>query len=192
MTDLLLIGIAAFAAGAAIAWLLRGSRAKADIAAAEAHLQSAGQQQAEKAQELAGLKIEHGRVQQTLSAESERRAAAEATAARLPALETSLAARAQELTEHKEKLAELEARLAEERKAADAKLALFDDAQQKLSDAFKALPNPSKRNSAPMHLPPTPWHVYRLCHTAVDLWRSRRTHRKAVRWISTGHSGMRS
>ena len=139
MTDLLLIGIAAFAAGAGIAWLLRGSRAKADIAAAEAHLQSAQQQQAEKVQELAALKIEYGRIQQALSAESERRAASEVTAARVPALETSLSARDKELTEHKAKLAELETRIAEERKAGDAKLALLDEAQQKLSDAFKAL-----------------------------------------------------
>ena len=112
MTDIL-IAIAVFAAGGAIAWLLRGSFANADIAATEARLESAEQQLAEKVRELAALKIEYGRVQQTLSAESERRATAEATAARLPAAETSLAAREQELTEHKAKLSELETRLAE-------------------------------------------------------------------------------
>lgn len=138
MTDILIV-IAAFAVGGVIAWLLRGSFAKVNIATLEARLESSGQQQAEKVHELAALKIEHGRVQQALSAESERRAASEVTAARLPALETSLAAREQELTEHKSKLSALETRLAEERKAADAKLALLDEAQQKLSDAFKAL-----------------------------------------------------
>ena len=139
LTEILLTGIAAFAAGAAIAWLLRGASAKANIAATEARLESAGQQQAEKVQELAALRIEHGRVQQALSAESERRATAEATAARLPAAEASLAAREQELTEHKAKLAELDTRLVEERKAGDAQLALLNEAKQKLSDAFKAL-----------------------------------------------------
>lgn len=98
LTEILLTGAAAFAAGVGIAWLLRGSRAKADIAATEARLVSAEQQQAEKVQELAGVRIEYARVQQALSAESERRATAEATAARLPAAETNPAARVRGIT----------------------------------------------------------------------------------------------
>jgi DNA recombination protein RmuC len=139
LTEILLTGAAAFVAGAGIAWALRGSRAKADRAVLEARLQATEQQQAEKAQELAAVKVEHGRVQQALATEAERRAAAEVSAARLPVTEANLAAREQELAEHKARLAELETRLAEERKAADAKLALLNEAQQKLSDVFKAL-----------------------------------------------------
>jgi len=72
-------------------------------------------------------------------AEAGRRAAAEATAARVPSLEAALAERDRLLAERAAQLAEVQTRLAEERKAAQEKLALLDDAQAKLADAFNAL-----------------------------------------------------
>src|SRR5574340_650673 len=79
------------------------------------------------------------RAAEALRAETERRAAAEAGAARVPALELALAERDRMLAERGAKLAEVETRIAEERKAAEEKLALLNDAQAKLADAFNAL-----------------------------------------------------
>lgn len=79
------------------------------------------------------------RVLKALHAESERRARAEADAARVPGLEAALVERSQELALHQAKLAELETRIAEERKASGEKLAMLDRARAALSDAFKAL-----------------------------------------------------
>lgn len=63
---------------------------------------------------------------------AEARRAAEVAAGQLAQLQAENSA-------HRAKLAEFETRLQEERKAAEAKLALLNEAQQKLSDAFKAL-----------------------------------------------------
>jgi hypothetical protein len=56
---------------------------------------------------------------EALRRETERRASAEAGAARVPALEAALAERERLLAERGAKLAELETRIAEERKAAE-------------------------------------------------------------------------
>jgi hypothetical protein len=75
----------------------------------------------QRTRELDNLKSEHGRILEALRAESERRAGAEAGAARVPGLEAALAERSQALARHQ------------------AKLAVLDRAQAALSDAFKAL-----------------------------------------------------
>ncbi|WP_205617524.1 DNA recombination protein RmuC [Pelomicrobium methylotrophicum] len=133
------ITLIALIAGGLAAWWVRGVLAKTATANLEARLASAEQQLAERARELEALRDERQRLLEALRAESERRATAEAQAARLPGLEAGLTERERDLTESKAKLAELETRLAEERKAAEEKLALLDEAQRKLSDAFKAL-----------------------------------------------------
>ena len=127
MNEILLVAVSA-AAGGVLAWLARGALARAVQAAVEARVKAAEDRLAEKTREVEALR-----------GEPERRAAAEARAARVPELEAALAARDKALTEHKARLAELETRIAEERKAAEEKLAFLNDAQQKLSDAFKAL-----------------------------------------------------
>jgi DNA recombination protein RmuC len=85
-------------------------------------------------------------LQTELKNESERRATAEEKNARLPPLEAAIEVRdgrIQALTDEaallRARVAQLETRLEEEQKAAEAKLSLLNDAQQKLSDAFKAL-----------------------------------------------------
>lgn len=79
------------------------------------------------------------RAAERLRAESERRSAAETSAARIPSLEAALAERERLLAEAGARNAEVETRLQEERKAAQEKLALLDEAQAKLADAFSAL-----------------------------------------------------
>jgi DNA recombination protein RmuC len=86
------------------------------------------------------------RLQTDLTSESNKRSTAEEKNSRIPTLETELAEKETklsglntELTQLKEAQATLTATIQEERKAADEKLALLNDAQQKLGDAFKAL-----------------------------------------------------
>lgn len=90
--------------------------------------------------------LEIARLQADLTTESSKRAAAEEKNNRIPTLEAELSEKASKLTELlsevtnlKEAQATLTTTIAEERKAADEKLALLNEAQQKLGDAFKAL-----------------------------------------------------
>jgi len=74
-----------------------------------------------------------------LTTESARRAGAEAEAARLPQLEEALAVARDEQAELQTALAEARTALDHERRAHADKLALLDQAQLRLADAFKAL-----------------------------------------------------
>lgn len=139
MIETIGIAVAVFVAGAAGAWLLRGTRDKAVAIATDMQFQSLQQQIAERNGELETLRARHDTAVERLRIESGARAAAEEKAARIAALEAGLAERDKALALSGAKLAELDTRLAGERKAAEEKLALLNDAQQKLSDAFKAL-----------------------------------------------------
>ncbi len=88
--------------------------------------------------------IDH--LRQEMKLESEKRCSAEERNSRIPELELSMKAREEALiqfqkenTDLKTKLSETETRMEEERKGAEERLALLNEAQQKLSDAFKAL-----------------------------------------------------
>jgi DNA recombination protein RmuC len=90
--------------------------------------------------------LQVAQLQYDMKNESERRAVAEEKNARLPLLEAAINerdGRIDALTDAaallKARVAQLETRLEDEQKAAEAKLSLLNEAQQKLSDAFKAL-----------------------------------------------------
>jgi len=123
-----LVATVAFLAGGALAWLWRGTK------------------ELEKGQANQAL------AEQTLRGESERRAAAEARAARLPSLEAAIADRDKQLSARDTKLAELETRLAEERKAAQEKLSLVEEAQRNLPDAFKVLSSDALKSNNQMFI----------------------------------------
>jgi DNA recombination protein RmuC len=96
--------------------------------------------------ELENSNQETDRIQSELTAESNRRSTAEEKSSRIPVLETELAAKlaqiealSAEVTKLKESQAELNTTIEKERKSADEKLALLNDAQRKLGDAFKSL-----------------------------------------------------
>jgi len=91
---------------------------------------------------------------QKLSGELERRAAAESLNSRIPELEAELASKTQNVDQLNKYIGELREYQAQRdseiegtRKSADEKLALLDDAKQKLSDAFKALSAEALRNN---------------------------------------------
>jgi len=78
-------------------------------------------------------------LEERLRTESERRSAAEEKSSRVSDLESKVHDLQVQNTELTKQGSELTARIEEERKAAQEKAALLADAQQKLSDAFKAL-----------------------------------------------------
>lgn len=90
----------------------------------------------------------------TLQLELERRSSAEEKNSRLPELETALRYKQNIIDDLlaensllKSKISELETKLEQERKGAQEKLELLNQAQQKLSDAFKALSADALRNN---------------------------------------------
>jgi DNA recombination protein RmuC len=127
---------AALAAVAVIAWLIRGAIARAALNAVQ-----------EKLADFEALKAEHGNTVAELRYETERRAAAEATASRVIGLERTIAERSSEVAVRDTRLAELNTRIIEERKAAAEKLALLNNAQEQLADAFKALSSDALRSN---------------------------------------------
>ncbi|MGE5465542.1 MAG: DNA recombination protein RmuC [Methanocella sp.] len=135
----ILIAAAALVVGVGTAWLVRGAQAKAALASGAAELAAMQRQYIDRTAELESLKTDHGRLQEARNAEIERRAAAEEKATRLPELEQKLAESERVAADQQARLAALETQIEEERKAAEEKLGLLNDAQQKLSDAFKAL-----------------------------------------------------
>ncbi len=146
----LIIGILA---GGAVIWLFLGTRmekGKAGLAAEAAALNERLQGKEQRLDELqvhldrAGA--ENNELRADLMAEREKRSAAEEKCTRIAELELQLAKREERLrqiydenTDLQAKLSGLTARLHEERKASEEKLAVLDSAQVKLSDAFKAL-----------------------------------------------------
>ncbi|MCC7485064.1 MAG: DNA recombination protein RmuC [Burkholderiales bacterium] len=127
MNEIVIAGIA-LAAVALIGWFARGAIARAAMNAVQ-----------EKLAAFEALKAEHASRLAELRAEAERRVAAETTAARVPGLEAELEARRADIAAREARLAELATRLSEERKTAAEKIALLNNAQGELTDAFKAL-----------------------------------------------------
>ena len=92
------------------------------------------------------LSAEMDRQREELKFESQRRSAAEERNCRIAELEADLKGKEEQLdnlqseaTDLKTKISELDIKIEDERKAAQEKLAILDEARQKLSDAFKAL-----------------------------------------------------
>src|SRR5690606_27390021 len=97
---------------------------------------------------------ESQRLQDVVTAETSRRAAAEEKNTRIPELESELREHAAHLRALQEDNSALQAdvrgiktQLDEERKAADEKLALINDAKAKLEDTFKALSSEALRGN---------------------------------------------
>ena len=146
--------IAVFLAGIALgglaAWLaaraaLARTRQTMDAGAAstkavlEERLQFAAHNEEAARRDLEQARTEARALSDSLRAESERRSSAEAKAARVEGLERHIEEAREENAVLAGRLSDLTARMEEERKAAQEKLALVDEARVQLSDAFKAL-----------------------------------------------------
>ena len=164
----ILFPAAGLAIGVFVAWLIfRGrvqqvrSQGESELAVLGERLQGREQQLEELRRSVEELSGEVSRQREAVKGESEKRSAAEERNQRIPELETSLKAKEEQLhqvlgecTNLKEKISELGAKREEERKAAEEKLALIDEAQKKLSDAFQALSAEALRsnNESFLHL----------------------------------------
>ena len=134
------LAAAALVLGAAILVFLLG-RARGGAAAAVAE-----RERVELAAKLAageeGAKASRGEAAELrvrLDAEIQQRAASQALSVRIPELERELETRREETMRLASETARLKATLDEERRAAHEKISLIDVAEQRLSDAFKAL-----------------------------------------------------
>ncbi|MCD6460071.1 DNA recombination protein RmuC [bacterium] len=95
---------------------------------------------------LQSLVLETDKLREELKIESQKRSAAEEKNSRIPELAQTITNQTNDInnlteenTSLKEKISQLEVRLQEERKAAHEKIEIINQAQIKLSDAFKAL-----------------------------------------------------
>jgi DNA recombination protein RmuC len=93
-------------------------------------------------------------LREDLRLQSDRRSAAEEKNTRIPELETAVVVKEERITalltenaDLKTNLSEIETRLTEERKAVEEKIGLLNEAEGKLSDAFKALSVDALRSS---------------------------------------------
>lgn len=155
-TEIVMLAIGIAIGGVATWLILKGKiQAAIDKATATSEVERASLNATLQARDLqiqglnAALEKANGesvRLQTELTLEVTRRATAEEKSIRIPTLEieltekeTKLSNLNTEITQLKEAQATLTTTIQEERKAAEEKLALINDAQQKLGDAFKAL-----------------------------------------------------
>lgn len=156
-TILLPVVIAAFLAGAGVIYLFlyvrlgkHWERSRVELELDRSTLQ---ERVASREQAIAALQDENTRLSEriailtdTVRAESEKRAAAEEKNGRIPEYEAALKMREEQMgrlleqnADLRSRVSELKALLAEEEKLSAEKLSLLNDAQARLSDAFKAL-----------------------------------------------------
>jgi DNA recombination protein RmuC len=154
-----------FILGAMVVWLLLRSRENLAFQRGKSELESSvatlNERLQGKEQQISELKAwfektseESAILRSELKAEAERRSAAEEKNCRIPQLESVLKAKEDQLrllnddfTSLKERASELSTQLHEERKATQEKIAILDEAQEKLSDAFKALSSEALNNN---------------------------------------------
>lgn len=143
--------------GGTAAWLLTRAKIKhaydrakgegeAERAALNERLQAKDGQISQLRTSVEKLEAETEKLRKDLSMESEKRSAADENNKRIPSLEAAVKEKEDEIralqkdnTGLKEDISRLNTTLDKERKATEEKLALLNEAQQKLSDAFKAL-----------------------------------------------------
>ncbi|MHB1320294.1 MAG: DNA recombination protein RmuC, partial [Acidithiobacillus ferrivorans] len=130
--------------------------------------------------EIGALRQQAQEQQEILRHESEHRAGAEAESRRIPALENALVAERNhaaclqtELAALQGQLAELGERLEQERLRGNEKLALLDDARQRLGDAFQSLSAEALRRNNQSFLELARENLERFQESAKTDWEGR-------------------
>jgi len=159
------IPVLVFVSGVVTAWILLRfkvqryhDRAQAELEMIQATMAERLAAKEQKLEELKGsfekALTENSRLSSELKSECERRATAEEKNSRIPNLEMTLKVKEEQISalqrENSEllaKLADMGAKLEEERKASDEKLALLHEAKTQLSDAFRALSSDALRDN---------------------------------------------
>jgi DNA recombination protein RmuC len=139
MASLIWACIAAFIVGGILGWFLKSALAKGALAALEARFSASEQQRNEKAAELESSRGEIVRLNEARREDSKELAIAQTKAERVSGLETKLGTSEAALGQFKTDLAETNTLLEQERKVAEEKIGIINQAQTALSDAFKAL-----------------------------------------------------
>lgn len=151
------IGITGFVAGGTAVWFFYRLKMQSVLDRARAELELELARLTERLEgrdrelESLGLALDRAakdisRLGEEARAESQKRSAAEEKTSRIPELESAIRSRDEQIQKLQREVlalrargAEIEARLEAERKAADEKLSLLNEAQARLSDAFGAL-----------------------------------------------------
>ncbi len=138
--SLVWLAAAALAVGAAIfVFFIGRARGTATAAATERERVELAAKLAAGEEGTRASRAEAAELRVRLDGEIQQRAASQALAVRIPELERELEMRRGETTRLASETARLKATLDEERRAAHEKISLIDVAEQRLSDAFKAL-----------------------------------------------------
>ncbi len=143
----LILGLAA--GGAAAFFVMRArirEAVKTELATLSERLQGREEQLRQEKDDLAAAQAELAALRGELTRQTERRSAAEEKNTRIPELERAVEAKddlirqlRNEGGDFRTRLSEAEVKREEERRAAEEKLALLEDARRQLSDAFQAL-----------------------------------------------------
>ncbi len=139
MEAMLVVAAVAVAVGGLIGWVLRALVSKLRLASVSAQLNAATEQTLRQTNDLAQLKVENTTLSNALRNESSQRAAAEEKAGRIDGLENTRSEQEGRIRDLLSRLAALETLLEEQHKSGAEKIAVFNQAEQKLGDAFKAL-----------------------------------------------------
>lgn len=137
--EIVLIAILAAVAGTIATWGIMHALRRAAAAAAESQRVALREQLTAAISASEHSRVEWDKASQALRAETERRATAEAGAARAAGLDAAVAQLNGEVSTLKASVASGEAKLAAEQQASRQNMQLLEEARTKLSDAFKAL-----------------------------------------------------
>jgi len=160
-----IIPVLIFVSGIAITWVLLRFKVQRHYERAQVELEliqatmaerlAAKEQKIEELKDSLGKRLtENSHLSNDLKFQYEKRAAAEEKNSRIPDLERTLKTKEEQISELQREnsgllagLSEITAKLEDERRASDEKLALLNEAQTQLSDAFRALSSDALRSN---------------------------------------------
>lgn len=135
----LIITMAALLVGGTLGWIFKSARSKAEVVALQTSLEAVERAYADCLTALEQEKRARATLAEHHREESNRRAAADERAARVPELSAELTNMAERLSQRDQQMATLQTQLVEERKALQNQRITLEQAQAALANSFKAL-----------------------------------------------------